>query len=260
MKNNKPPEPPKSFRDALRLAFNNRVVDARNKLREAGDDWRSVSLSHLTPTEREFALKTKHLPDDVDLVAYCAGWLRTRQRFSMPRLRGYVGDLLVMLFQPEVLSALLGRWTNPPRRSTGPKPAHTGSKAVMLLAAALGLGPHIDDNVEFLGGNPEAQDVLGCALEEAAQLAGNEPEPFRLANSTDSVLRHLPKLAATLGCLAMRANVLMLRSFAALHPNLPIGHVRRCSCGTIPWPGRGKSLRVAVGCPGRACWSLHPRR
>lgn len=92
MKHNKPPEPPKSFRDALRLAFNNRVVDARNKLREAGDDWRSVSLSHLTPDEREFALKTKHLPDDVDLVAYCAGWLRTRQRFSMPRLRGYVGD------------------------------------------------------------------------------------------------------------------------------------------------------------------------
>ncbi|MDX6453035.1 MAG: hypothetical protein QOH16_3084 [Gaiellaceae bacterium] len=225
MKPSKNPEAPNSFSKAAALSFNQRVADARAKLKEAKRDRRLVNLSHLTPDEREFALKTAHLPDDVDLIAYCAGWLRAQQRLAMPRLRDYVSDLLVMVLQPEMLSCLLGRWMSPPRSSTGPKSAHSGSKAVMLLMGALGLGAHVDNNVEFLRGNPEAQDVLACALNEAAQLSNQEPEPFQLANSTDSVRRHLPKLAQTLGRLAMQANVLMLRSLAAMNPHMSICEV-----------------------------------
>jgi hypothetical protein len=220
MKPRKAPEAPKSFSDP-RMPFNDSVTKARKELHDAGGDWRRVNLSHLSPLQREFVLKTKHLDDDVDLVAYCAGWLRNRQLFAMPRLRGYVGDLLVMVFQTEILD-LLGRWLNPARKSAGPKAAHSGSKAVMLLMAALGIGPHVDDNVEYLRGHPDAQEVLACALDEATRVAGTEPEPFRLANSTDSVLKHLPALANKLGRLAMQANVRMLRALAALHPSLPI--------------------------------------
>jgi hypothetical protein len=224
MKSVKAPEAPKSFSKAAALSFNQRVADARAKLKAAGRDWRRVNLSHLAAEEKEFLLKTRHLPDDVDLIAYCAGWLRLQQRFAMPRLRNYVSDLLVMVLQPEILSCLLGRWMSPPH-STGPKAAHSGSKAVMVLMGALGLGAHVDDNVEYLHGHQEAQDVLACALAEAAQLANEKPEPFLLASSTDSVRRHLPRLAQTLGRLAMQTNVLMLRSLAAMNPSLPICEV-----------------------------------
>ncbi len=221
MKPVKAPRVPRSYLEP-KFPFSKRVTDARTKVRDAGDGWRSVDLSHLTALEREFVLKTAHLPEDVDPTAYCDGWGRTRQQFAMPRLRDYVNDLAVMLGQPEVLACLLGRWPDPPRKSSGPVPAHTGSKAVMLVEGALGIGPHTDDNFEYLRGNPAAQAVCEQALDEAARLAGEEPVPFRLANSTDSVLRHLPDLAATLGRSAMEANVCMLRSLAALHPSMPI--------------------------------------
>ena len=215
------PDVPLSFLEP-RFPFSEKIKEARNKIREAGDAWRSVDLRKLTALEREFVLKTAHLPEDVDLAAYCEAWIRTRQRFAMPRVRDYVDDLAVMLGQPEVLACLLGGWANPPRRSTGPTPSHTGSKGVMLVEAALGISPHTDDNFEYLRGNPKAQEVCAWAMDEAAQLAGEKPLRFRLANSTDSVLRHMPNLAATLGRSAMETNVRMLQSLAALYPNMPI--------------------------------------
>ena len=227
MKPVNPPDVPRSFLER-KFPFSEKIKAALKKLRDAGDDRRSVTLSHLTDLEREFVLKTAHLPEDVDLAAYCEAWIRTRQRFAMPRVRDYVDDLAVMLGQPEVLACLLGGWANPPRRSTGPTPSHTGSKGVMLVEAALGISPHTDDNFEYLRGNPEAQEVCARAMDEAAHLAGEESVPFRLANSTDSVLRHMhgarnaTGLAATLGDSAMEANVRMLRSLAALYPNMPI--------------------------------------
>lgn len=215
------PDVPLSFLEP-RFPFSEKIKEARQKIREAGDAWRNVDLRKLTALEREFVLKTAHLPEDVDLTAYCAAWIRTRQQFAMPRLRNYVSDLAVMLGQPEVLTCLLGHWPSPPRASAGPRTAHAGSKAVMLVEGALGISPHTDDNFEYLRDNPAAQEVCERALDEAAQLVGEEPEPFRLAKSTDSVLRHMRDLAATLGRSAMEANVRMLRSLAALHPSLPI--------------------------------------
>ena len=226
MKPVNPPDAPRSFLER-KFPFSEKIKAALKKLRDAGDDRRSVSLSHLTELEREFVLKTAHLPADVRPHRVLRGVAAHQQQFAMPRVRDYVDDLAVMLGQPEVLACLLGRWANPPRRSTGPKPAHTGSKGVMLVEAALGISPHTDDNFEYLRGNPKAQEVCAWAMDEAAQLAGEEPLRFRLANSTDSVLRHMPNLAATLGRSAMEANVRMLQSLAALYPNMPICDDRR---------------------------------
>jgi hypothetical protein len=205
------------------IPFRERVKKALAWVREHADrDLRQLDLSGLSVDERDFVLKTAHLPEDVDLNLYCEAWLRFRRMFAMPRLRGYVGDLAVMLGQPEMLACLLGAWPNPPDSSSGPRSAYPGSKAVMLLMGALGMSPHVDDAFEYLKENPAAQEVVAWALAESAELAGDQPTPFRLAGSVDSVLRHFPKLAATLGRRAMEANVRMLRSLAALYPNLPI--------------------------------------
>jgi hypothetical protein len=218
-------EVPRSYTNP-EIPFRERVKAALAWVRKHPErDLRQLDLSGLSTDERDFVLKTAHLPEDVDLNLYSEAWVRFRQRFAMPSLRGYVGDLAVMLGQPEVLSCLLGLWPYPPARSTGPKPSYSGSKAVMLFMAALGMSAHVDDAFESVTENPAAKSVFEWAFAEAAELAGEAPVPFRLAGSVESVLRHLPWLAGMLGRRAMEANVRMLRSLAALYPNLPIVHV-----------------------------------
>jgi hypothetical protein len=219
---------PGSFGDS-EIPFRERVKAALAKLRENPDrDLSALDQFQLSPDELEFVLKTAHLPADVDLNRYTEAWLRFRQQFAMPRLRGYTEDLAVMLGQPEMLACLLGLWPYPPESSTGPKPLYSGSKAVMLLMGGLGMGPHVDNAFEQVNGNPGHRRVFEWAFAHAAELAGKEPVPFQLAGRVESVLRHFPKLATTLGRGAVEANVQMLRSLAALHPNKPI-----CEIGGI---------------------------
>jgi len=217
---------PDVFDDA-RLLASNEVVEAQQKIREA----KSVEAADLQKFDnrvQEVAVRTWTLPEDVDLPFYVTKWKKLKRCFAMPRLRGYSDDMAVMLGQPEIQSSLLGRWLNPPARPSGPKPAYAGSKAVLLVMGALGIGPHVDNNYEVLAGNARLREVCSWALDRAATAAKRVDESFRLAGCVESVLKHLPALVDTLGRLPMEANVQMLRSLAAMYPNLPI-----CTVGGI---------------------------
>jgi len=210
--------------DNFDLAYDHRLQQAIEETRAAAKgEGPEPDLRDLPDYKLEYVLKMAYRSlEDFDIAEFLRQWHRLRQRYLMPKIDDPLGDMEAMLFQPEVLALLGAFWPDPLRASTGPTPGYSASRGVMLTAAGLGRSSHLDDNYQFLAGNPALQRVIAAALEEAARVVELPAPEFRL-QSVDSVGRHLSRLSASLGREAMIANVELLKSLAQLDPHAQVG-------------------------------------